>query len=103
MISAGLQIVLDDYNLKDQEDFNRDNIRDFSYNFIKENTYISIRRLAGDFLHYLGYNVKSCKGNTSFIQELRRVLAYCFIPHIRRFLKEGKIEKYSKLLYKVIK
>jgi len=94
MIAKKLKEVLINLNVDEDtiEQFNGEKISVFFDVFLKNNRFLTVRALTGDFLNSLGFRVY--KGHNE-VGDLRRVLSYSFKKYVDKAIKEGKMEKYN--------
>ncbi len=80
------------------------NKRSWLIDYIRDKSYFTLARAAGDFMYdQWDINVAGKGKSQSSAGEIRRLLIYGLLPVVRELLKTGKIVKHNQRTYKVVK
>lgn len=72
------------------------------YDYIQLHQYFSPKKMTGDFmLQEFGINLRGHHG-VKFIDELRRILVYRFLPYIKKLKSINRIQKINSYTYEVV-
>lgn len=95
---------LQELGILSKEDFEKlqnGYLESWIYNYIQLHQYFSPKKMTGDFmLQEFGINLRGHHGE-KFIDELRRILVYRFLPYIKKLKNLNKIQKINSYTYEV--